>query len=307
MAMTAIQFLIVCTALQRVEVDAAPGDFLEKNHTDAAAAKLPQTVPALPPVSGYILWKNGTTPALPQAMLEWSQNDPTHASLESTDAAAFRQCNTLSKRTLFTFRLITQCPLLAAGTIAGCVASIGEPLLLAACLGLVAGTPLACHDAVNTGCGDLESKCCRCETKDEKGCLFEGFQGNSCDDYCKKTVEDHIGRYPSNYKFRHGATCEAARRGSTYFHGLRNCTPADPLKCCRCQTDDEKGCLGQGIQGYSCDSICKKLVDHSSGRYPGRHPHWNSQWAAYKFHGSCETAKKEEPFSRHEACILSSP
>lgn len=296
MAMTGVQLLIACTALQRVWVDAAPNDFLGKNQTDAATAKLPQAA-----VSGDILGKNGTTPALPQTMLEWSQNDPRHASAETANATllsanevSFRQCNTLLKRTWFAFHLIIQCPLLTRRTIASC-AALANSSALVSCLSEIQALPVACAEAVKKGCGELEPKCCRCETKDKTGCLFEGYQGDSCDGYCKNTVEDSDGRYPVDYKFR-DATCEVAREKSTLFHGHRDCVPATPLKCCRCQTNDEKGCLVEGIQGFACDDVCKKL-ENSPGRYP-----W-SWWGAYKFHGSCETAKKEAPFSSHQACI----
>merc|ERR1712217_873517 len=86
----------------------------------------------------------------------------------------------------------------------------------------------ACGEAINTGCGDIEPKCSRCQTdkpmpNQKHGCLLEIFKGDSSNSACKK-LDYSSGRYnlewfgsgKGNYRF-YGNCSEAEQKGGKKF------------------------------------------------------------------------------------------
>jgi hypothetical protein len=86
-----------------------------------------------------------------------------------------------------------------------------------------------CQDAMKKDCGELEPKCCRCQTKEpipsnqKHGCLLEIFKGDSCGAACK-LLDVSSGRYrrewfgsgKKNYRF-YGNCSEAEHKGGDKF------------------------------------------------------------------------------------------
>merc|ERR550539_1399541 len=87
----------------------------------------------------------------------------------------------------------------ALNDVYNCLATLTNPLSFMECV-KVFNTNTACQEARNSGCGDLEPKCSRCQTNEAMsngvpGCLLEIYKGDSSDGACK-LLDYSSGRYP---------------------------------------------------------------------------------------------------------------
>jgi len=109
-----------------------------------------------------------------------------------------------------------------------CLTELTNPLMFMDCVE-VFNNHIECQDAKNTACGELEPKCCRCQTMEpipsnqNHGCLLEIYKGDSCGAACQ-LLDVSSGRYhrewfgsgKNNYRF-YGNCSEAEQKGGDKF------------------------------------------------------------------------------------------
>lgn len=223
-----------------------------------------------------------------------------HATLRRSSSvsipnASHRSCRSWASKLAFTeWWAEAGCPIGLLATAFSCLGSLVPPIGQWAVPACVASSGNAAHSCSRAfagyKCPEVQTKCCRCKIPGEdKGCLFEGYLGTSCEDWCEElSGETSNGVVEGNYRYPSArgksASCADAQDYSLDFRGVRQCSPAYPVKCCRCKTETVD-CLEEGFRGLACDTTCN-MHGVSGGQ---------SDENDYSFYNYCDKQKSDKP------------